>query len=173
MPTVLELKNLAKQNHLYGYSKLNKDQLIKMLEIAGVLENVSPKAVPKTIPKVAPKVAPKPVIAKKTVFQTKIDRLVDVLTQGYESYRFTPEAYERLKVFENRLSLKKTFIPGYLGEAADEYRAVGLFPQKVEYVLRELLDLAISGTRDRKSDLITKEMIEKVGKDDLDISQIF
>ena len=181
MSTVLELKNLAKQNHLYGYSKLNKDKLIKMLEIAGVLENVSPKAVPKTIPKMAPKMAPKvapkaatkPVIAKKTVFQTKIDRLVDILTQGYESYRFTPEAYERLKVFENRLSLKKTFIPGYLGEAANEYRAVGLFPQKVEYVLRELLDLAISGTRDRKSDLITKEMIEKVGKDDLDISQIF
>lgn len=154
-----------------------------MLEKAGVLERSSPKAAPKAspkasskaapkaVPKAAPKAVPKPI--KKTIFQTKIDELIDVLTQGYESYRFTPEAYARLKVFEHKLSLKKTVIPGYLGEAADEYRAVGLFPQKVEYVLRELLDLAINGTRDRKSDLITKEIIEKVGKDDLDISQIF
>jgi hypothetical protein len=163
MLTVLELKNLAKTHHLHGYSKLKKDQLIEMLEKAGVLERSAPKAAPKAIPK--------PI--KKTIFQTKIDGLIDVLTQGYESYRFTPEAYARLKVFEHKLSLKKTVIPGYLGEAADEYRAVGLFPQKVEYVLRELLDLAINGTRDRKSDLITKEIIEKVGKDDLDISQIF
>jgi hypothetical protein len=163
MLTVLELKNLAKTHHLHGYSKLKKDQLIEMLEKAGVLERSAPKA--------APKAVPKPI--KKTIFQTKIDGLIDVLTQGYESYRFTPEAYARLKVFEHKLSLKKTVIPGYLGEAADEYRAVGLFPQKVEYVLRELLDLAINGTRDRKSDLITKEIIEKVGKDDLDISQIF
>jgi hypothetical protein len=182
MLTVLELKNLAKTRHLHGYSKLKKDQLIEMLEKAGVLERSSTKATPKVVPKAAPtpkavpkaappKAAPKPI--KKTIFQTKIDRLIDVLTQGYESYRFTPEAYARLKVFEHKLSLKKTVIPGYLGEAADEYRAVGLFPQKVEYVLRELLDLAINGTRDKKSDLITKEMIEKVGKDDLDISQIF
>ena len=171
MPTVLELKNLAKTHHLHGYSKLKKDQLIEMLEKAGVLERSSPKAAPKASPKAAPKAVPKPI--KKTIFQTKIDGLIDVLTQGYESYRFTPEAYARLKVFEHKLSLKKTVIPGYLGEAADEYRAVGLFPQKVEYVLRELLDLAINGTRDRKSDLITKEIIEKVGKDDLDISQIF
>jgi len=163
MLTVLELKNLAKTHHLHGYSKLKKDQLIEMLEKAGVLERSAPKA--------APKAVPKPI--KKTIFQTKIDGLIDVLTQGYESYRFTPEAYARLKVFEHKLSLKKTVIPGYLGEAADEYRAVGLFPQKVEYVLRELLDLAINGTRDRKSNLITKEIIEKVGKDDLDISQIF
>jgi hypothetical protein len=179
MLTVLELKNLAKTHHLHGYSKLKKDQLIEMLEKAGVLERsspkaapkASPKAAPKAVPKAAPKAVPKPI--KKTIFQTKIDGLIDVLTQGYESYRFTPEAYARLKVFEHKLSLKKTVIPGYLGEAADEYRAVGLFPQKVEYVLRELLDLAINGTRDRKSDLITKEIIEKVGKDDLDISQIF
>jgi len=171
MLTVLELKNLAKTHHLHGYSKLKKDQLIEMLEKAGVLERSSPKAAPKAAPKAVPKAAPKPI--KKTIFQTKIDGLIDVLTQGYESYRFTPEAYARLKVFEHKLSLKKTVIPGYLGEAADEYRAVGLFPQKVEYVLRELLDLAINGTRDRKSNLITKEIIEKVGKDDLDISQIF
>jgi hypothetical protein len=171
MLTVLELKNLAKTHHLHGYSKLKKDQLIDMLEKAGVLERSSPKTAPKAAPKASPKAAPKPI--KKTIFQTKIDGLIDVLTQGYESYRFTPEAYARLKVFEHKLSLKKTVIPGYLGEAADEYRAVGLFPQKVEYVLRELLDLAINGTRDRKSNLITKEIIEKVGKDDLDISQIF
>lgn len=172
MPTVLQLKNLAKQSGIHGYSKLNKDQLIKMLENAGVVEKVAPKVAPKAMPKAVPKVV-KPAAVKKTVFQTKIDRLVDVLTQGYESYRFTPEAYERLKRFEHKLSLKKTVIPGYLGEAAEEYVPVGLFPKKVEYVLRELLDLAINGTRDRKSDLITKEMIEKVGKDDLDISQIF
>lgn len=179
MLTVLELKNLAKTRNIHGYSKLNKDQLIKMLEKAGVLERAAPKttvkAIPKTGVKAMPKfaAAPKSSVVKKTVFQTKIDRLNDVLTQGYESYRFTPEAYERLKRFEHKLSLKKTIIPGYLGEAAEEYMTVGLFPKKVEYVLRELLDLAINGTRDRKSDLITKEMIEKVGKDDLDISQIF
>ena len=179
MLTVLELKNLAKTRNIHGYSKLNKDQLIKMLEKAGVLERAAPKtgvkAIPKTGVKAMPKfaAAPKSSVVKKTVFQTKIDRLIDVLTQGYESYRFTPEAYERLKRFEQKLSLKKTIIPGYLGEAAEEYMTVGLFPEKVEYVLRELLDLAINGTRDRKSDLITKEMIEKVGKDDLDISQIF
>ena len=171
MLTVLELKNLAKTRNIHGYSKLNKDQLIKMLEKAGVLERAAPKTGVKAIPKFA--AAPKSSVVKKTVFQTKIDRLIDVLTQGYESYRFTPEAYERLKRFEQKLSLKKTIIPGYLGEAAEEYMTVGLFPEKVEYVLRELLDLAINGTRDRKSDLITKEMIEKVGKDDLDISQIF
>ena len=170
MLTVLELKNLAKTHNIHGYSKLNKDQLIKMLEKAGVLDKAVPKTAVKAVPKAS---APKTAVVKKTVFQAKIDRLIDVLTQGYESYRFTPEAYERLKLFEHKLSLKKTVIPGYLGEAAEEYRAVGLFPKKTEYVLRELLDLAINGTRDRKSDLITKEIIEKVGKDDLDISQIF
>jgi hypothetical protein len=164
MPTVVELKNLAKKQGLKGYSKLNKSQLLQLLGEAETKPGVQ----------IPLKTVHRPMKAKpKTMFEKKIDTLVNALTQGYEQFRFTPEAYTRLKAFEKKLSLKKTVIPGYLGEAADEYKGMGIFPDKTEYVLRELLDLSINGTRDRKSDLITKEMIERVGKDDLDISQIF
>jgi len=166
MPTVVELKELAKKRGIKGYSKMRKAELMSSL---GIKEEAPVQR--KTLVQRVKSVFTGP---KKSTFDKKIDTLVnEVITQGYEHFKLTPEAYQRLKAFEKKLSLKRTVIPGYLGEAAEEYVGVGLFPNKVEYVLRELLDLVVNGTRDRGSDLITKEAIERVGKDDLDIKQIF
>lgn len=165
MPTVDELKELAKKRGLKGYSKLRKAELMALL---GMKEHVERKSV---IQRVKSAILPKP---KKAAFDKKIDKLVnEVITQGYEQYNLTPEAYKCLSIFAKKLALKRTVIPRYLGEAAAEYVGVGLFPNKVEYVLRELLDLSVNATRDKGTSLITKETIERVAKNDEDINEIF
>lgn len=60
----------------------------------------------------------------------------------------------------------------YLGEAANDYVGQGIFRDKIEYVLIELLSLAVNDARQHHRNIITESNIISVAKNDPDIELI-
>jgi len=150
-----ELKLAAKNAGLHGYSKYNKNT---RHELEALLESV-----------VKPSVV-KPSVVKPSS-TSKFNTLLKIVAP-HEDYRFTLGAIHLLSAFARKLSVKSFVIPRYLGEAADEYKGFGIFPDRAEYVLKELIDLAVNHVRDNRSSVITEDDIMRVAKNDADISLI-
>ena len=145
-----ELKLAAKNAGLHGYSKYNKNT---RHELEALLESVV-----------------KPSVVKPSS-TSKFNTLLKIVAP-HEDYRFTLGAIHLLSAFARKLSVKSFVIPRYLGEAADEYKGFGIFPDRAEYVLKELIDLAVNHVRDNRSSVITEDDIMRVAKNDADISLI-
>ena len=155
-----ELKLAAKNAGLHGYSKYNKST---RHELEALLESFKPSVVKPSV--VKPSVKP----------SSKSNDAVNILLKivaPHEDYRFTPGATHLLSAFARKLSVKSFVIPRYLGEASDEYKGDGIFPDRAEYVLKELIDLAVNHVRDNRSRVITEDDIMLIAKNDADMSLI-
>ena len=107
----------------------------------------------------------------KSQSQSQYDTLVGLLKD--ESYNLTQSANQRVKEFIDILSSPNTVIYGYLGEAADEYKGKGIYPDKTEYVLKELFDLLSSRARDTNLKVITEHDINQIVMNDPDMAITF
>jgi hypothetical protein len=161
-----ELKLAAKNAGLHGYSKYNKSTRHELEEL---LESFKPSVVKPSV--VKPSVVKPSVVKPYSKSNEALNTLLKIVAQ-HEDYRFTLGAIHLLSAFARKLSVKSFVIPRYLGEAADEYKGDGIFPDRAEYVLKELIDLAVNHVRDNRSRVITEDDIMLVAKNDADISLI-
>ena len=155
-----ELKLAAKNAGLHGYSKYNKST---RHELEALLESFKPSVNPSVV---------KPSVVKPSSKSNDALNTLLKIVAPHEDYRFTPGATHLLSAFARKLSIKSFVIPRYLGEAADEYKGDGIFPDRAEYVLKELIDLAVNHVRDNRSRVITEDDIMRVAKNDGDIALI-
>lgn len=142
------MENLRKEAKSLGVkacSKMSKDELISII---GVFKGAN------------------------IILKMKLSRLL-VIIAPYEHFTFSEDAYTIILNFTCKLTTG-IVIPRYLGDAAKDYVGHGIFRDKIEYVLIELISLAVNEVREKRGgNIITKANIISVSKNDEDIALIF
>ena len=147
MPTVLELKREAKNLSVPGYTKMSKSELVSIINIYK---------------------------SSNRVIHSKIDVMLRIISE--EPFTLTEGAYGRISEFICKLA-SGVVIPRYLGEAALAHTGLGVmagpYGDRIEYVILELLSLALNHARDRHSTTITIDDVVRVAINDPDFQIIF
>ena len=120
-PLLSTLKRDAKTLGLKGYSTMRRDVLLEAL---------------RTYIMTSPAVV------------EKLKLLLKHKSGPNEEVAFTSGAQNCLAGFVCKLVTTAAVLPGYIGDAAAEYHGKGIFPDKIEYILTDVIDLAASRARD-------------------------
>lgn len=102
----------------------------------------------------------------------RIDRSIDRIKEHvdarvHQSFPITPDGYMVLEKYVKKLNrTKKPLEDEYLQELLDEavvnYKSLGIFPPKTEYIISEILELSTHGVRDSGRKAIDKGYIEHI-----------
>jgi len=106
-----------------------------------------------------------------TILKGRMSSLLTMIAPD-EHFMFSRDACTTILNFICKLT-KGIVIPRYLGEAAKDYVGQGIFRDKIEYVLIELLSLAVNDAREQKRNIITDSNIISAAENDPDIALIF